>query len=81
MLAVRALGDLRDGRLLPILRALLQEASLDVREAAAEALGKLGDPQVLPDLVARLQDPAALVRRRVAWAIGEIAVQSADAAG
>lgn len=51
--AVRSLGDIRDPRFVPAVRAMLaDDADVDCQLAAASALGKYGDRDSIPPLVA-----------------------------
>ncbi len=50
--AARLLGLARDESSLDALRALLADASADVRVVAARGLGLIGDPQAAPDVLA-----------------------------
>jgi HEAT repeat protein len=57
MAAVQALGQLRDTRALPALRARLDDPARDVRRSVATALGKIRDPQAADALTLALADP------------------------
>ncbi|HSW64910.1 MAG TPA: HEAT repeat domain-containing protein [Dissulfurispiraceae bacterium] len=52
---VMSLGELRDGRAVALLSALLRDKSFAVRHAAMQALGKIGSPEALPHLQKALQ--------------------------
>ncbi len=68
--AVPALVGFEDERVVPALcRALRDDPSWSVREAAASALGRIGDESALPSLIAAMQDEDGDVREKVGRAL------------
>mgnify|MGYP002783997614 CR=1 FL=1 len=69
--AIRALGEIGDGSVVPFLRPLLAHEEVEVRAVTAEALGLLADEQSRPLLEARLADAneAMDVRVNAAFAL------------
>ncbi|XP_069818662.1 deoxyhypusine hydroxylase [Dendropsophus ebraccatus] len=68
------LGQMRDCRALPILRAVLEDRSQEpmVRHEAGEALGAIGDPEVLELLIKYSQDSVIEVAETCQLAIKRI---------
>ena len=69
--AVKALGNIRDLRVVEPLIQALKDEHWDVRRRAAWALGNMGEPAVEP-LIQALKDEHWDVRRKAAWALGNI---------
>jgi len=69
--AVKALGNIRDLRVVEPLIQALKDEHWDVRRRAAWVLGNMGEPAVGP-LIQALKDEHWDVRRKVAWALGNI---------
>ncbi|MEW6489676.1 MAG: HEAT repeat domain-containing protein [Thermodesulfobacteriota bacterium] len=77
--AVRALGELRDPRALPVLLALLADpADPSGRADAAWALGQLGDPRGGEALVPVLGDPDWRARLEASRAVGLLEAREAE---
>lgn len=53
--AIWALGELKDGRAIPLLLQYLRSSNNDIRREAASALGKIGEPAIKP-LIAAFKD-------------------------
>lgn len=71
MLAARAFCELQDGRAVPRLIGLLQDACPLVRLSAAYALGRNRSEQAVDPLIRQLQqDWNGYVRKGVVWALG-----------
>ncbi len=66
--AALLLGQDKDPRVLPALRAALRDKGADVRAAAVHALALRDDPALQPDLLALLDDRDGAVRIRAAAA-------------
>lgn len=60
--AVKALGQVSDGRVLPAMQEALKKNVPAVRAAALGVLESLADPQVYPEIERLLQDEAPIVR-------------------
>lgn len=71
--AVQALGAI-GVESVPALVAALNDASADIRTAAADALGRVGPEAkaALPALTATLKDPEKAVRQHAAFALGVV---------
>jgi len=69
--AVKALGNIRDLRVVEPLIQALKDEHWDVRRRAAWVLGNMGEPAVEP-LLQALEDEHWDVRRKAAWALGNI---------
>ncbi|BBL67972.1 HEAT repeat domain-containing protein [Methanoculleus chikugoensis] len=70
--SVRALGKIRDSRVIPALIRALEDPQMDVRVRAAEALGEIGNDRGKPALVEALNDPCHPVRMEAAWALDRL---------
>jgi HEAT repeat protein len=79
--AVRALGELRDPRALPVLLSLLADpADASGRADAAWALGQLGDPRAGEALLPVLGDPQWRTRLEATRAAGLLEARGAEGA-
>lgn len=67
--------------ILPVLAALLEDPSPDVRRTAALALGKIGHEEAILPLLDRLDDPDPQVREFSAWALGNLGEPVKEQAG
>ncbi len=63
------LGERRTGLAVSDLAARLDDASADVREAAARALGNIGDSEAVRALIERMNDPHCDLRPQIARAL------------
>ncbi len=71
--ATKALGNIRDPRVVEPLIAALKDEEKKVRETAAFYLGKIGDPRVVEPLIDALKkDEEKDVREEAAWMLGKI---------
>lgn len=77
--AARGLGALGDPRAVPVLRALLEEPTVELRAAAIQGLGQLGDTGCADYFIAllRSQGEASVVRRCAALALGDLRAEEA----
>ncbi len=76
VLLVRLAGDIGDGRVGPILRAVLSESDdPSLRSRTAEALGKIRCREAIPDLLACLRDPDDWVRRASVEALSSLGAE------
>ena len=76
--AARALGEMRDPRVIDPLVQALQDESRPVREEAARSLGKVGGNLAIPPLIAAMRDDRRSVRESAVQAmanLGETAVE------
>jgi HEAT repeat protein len=70
--AVRAMGESRESRWLPIVLAELQSAEPELRFEAAQAAGRLGSSDALPLLIEAARDEDAEVRHAAINAIAQV---------
>jgi len=73
--AAKNLGDIGDDTVIdPLLTALKEDESEDVRAAAARSLGKLADGNEIPKEFGKIifKEDAPIVRRAIALALGDI---------
>ncbi|MBC8236292.1 HEAT repeat domain-containing protein [bacterium] len=70
--AVRALGELADGKSVPSLINMLEDEDDIVRRATVEALGNLGNKEAIEPLIEMLNDDYYGVREVAAEALGKI---------
>ena len=76
VLLVRLAGDIGDGRVGPILRAVLSDSDdPSLRSRTAEALGKIRCREAIPDLLACLRDPDDWVRRASVEALSSLGAE------
>lgn len=71
-LLIKALGQLKDKRIIQFLMEVLANEREDNRENAAEALGNIGDPVAVEPLILALEDKSIVVRMAAARALGKI---------
>jgi len=70
--AAKALGQIRDERVVePLIEALKDEAKT-VRNRAAQSLGRIGDGRAVEPLIEALNDEEWMVKRDALWALGMI---------
>ncbi len=67
MAAVKAMGNMNDMTLAPLMRSTLSDKAMVVRSAAADALGQIQDPGAVPDLVAEFSHDRNFHRGRSLW--------------
>ncbi|SCL75292.1 putative oxidoreductase/HEAT repeat-containing protein [Methanoculleus chikugoensis] len=70
--SARALGKIRDSRVIPALVRAMGDPQADVRVRAAEALGESGNDRGKPALVKALDDLHHPVRMEAAWALDRL---------
>jgi HEAT repeat protein len=71
--AAQILGDLGNGKAVPVLLGCLGDLDDQVRARAAAALGKLADRRAVPELIrVMLGDPVPYVRIQVVRALGQL---------
>ncbi len=78
-IAIYTLGDIREGRAVEPLIAMLDDSDVNLRRMAAHALGKINDPRAVYPLAYMLNNPSeqVMVRCVAASALGRISGEPA----